>query len=133
MNNFVLLYRFDDKEQERSFEQGLAKDFPRHKMVTDAGFKYFGFASKSEPGVVDVLDGILNGMGIGVKGNFGQRDYVALYFSREKDPDNVKRQLLIGTDEMVNKDAETMSADAHRNAIINLLKYDFLKAEQQKK
>jgi hypothetical protein len=133
MNNYVLLYRFDDKGREQQFEQQIQKDFPRHKKETDAGFKYFGFAAKEEPGVVDTLDGILNGMGIGVQGNFGQRDYVALYFSREKDPDNVKRQLLIGTDEMVDKDAETMSADAHRNAIINLLNHDFLKEEQQNK
>ncbi|MCC9165604.1 hypothetical protein [Pontibacter harenae] len=128
MNNYVLLYRFDEEEKVKQFEKGIQKEFPRHKFESDGDYYYFGFADRAEPGVVDTVDGILNSMGFGVTGYFGKRDYVALYFSREADPDNIKRQLLIGTEEMVEAGAETMSADAHRSAIQNLLAFDYVKA-----
>ncbi|MCX2739299.1 hypothetical protein [Pontibacter anaerobius] len=127
MTNYVLLYHFDDAQVTQQFEGNLRKVFKRNKEVQDSGFKYFGFADVEEPGVVDKLDSILNDSGIGVRGNFGQNDYVALYFSREKDPDNIKRQLLIGTDEMVDKGAERMSTDAHRDSIQNLLGFNYQK------
>ena len=130
MNNYVLLYRFDKQEHTQYFEQGIKKHFTRHKEVQDGPFKYFGFADVPEPGVVDKLNTILNEMGMGRDGNFGQVDYVALYFSRPKDPDNIKRQLLIGTEDMVDKDAQSMSTDAHRDAIQNLLTYDYRQLQQ---
>ena len=130
MNNYVLLYNFDDDKVKQRFEESLRKVFPKYKEVEDGSFKYFGFAEAQEPAVTDKLDSILNDVGIGVRGNFGQVDYVALYFSREKDPDNIKRQLLIGTEEMVDKNAQSMSTDAHRDAIQSLLAYDFSKPPQ---
>lgn len=129
MHSYVILYRFQKEELNHAFKEKVLKAFTRHKEVTDAGFEYIGVAGKAEPEVVGSLNTILNEMGMGTEGAgfFGQNDYVALYFSRDKDPDNVKRQLLIGTDDMVDQDAETMSADAHRNAIINLLNVDYVK------
>lgn len=103
--------------------------FPRHKVDNDNNFTYIGFAGEAEPGVEGKLDGILNSMGFGAYGDFGAQDYVALYFSREKDPDNIKRKLLIGTEDMVDKNAEQMSADAHRSAIQNLLTLDYTKIQ----
>lgn len=127
MNNYVLLYRFDEEESVQQFEDAIVKKFPRHQVEKDGTFKYFGFAAQPEPGVVDDLNTILTSMGRGRNGNFGQREYVALYFSRDKDPDNIKRQLLIGTEEMVDEDAQRMSTDAHRDAIQNLLEFNYLK------
>ncbi|TPE45932.1 hypothetical protein [Pontibacter mangrovi] len=128
MTNYVLLYYFDDQQVTQQFEERLKKVFKRHKELQDSGYTYFGFADVEEPGVVDKLDSILNDVGIGVQGNFGQQDYVALYFSREKDPDNIKRQLLIGTADMVDKGAERMATDAHRDNIQNLLGYTYQNA-----
>ncbi|ARS35024.1 hypothetical protein [Pontibacter actiniarum] len=128
MNNYVLLYYFDKEDQQKQFEEGIRKTFDRHREETNGEYKYFGFADREEPGVVDKLNSILTAMGMGRDGYFGPRDYVALYFSREKDPDNIKRQLLIGTADMVNKGAETTGNDAHQSNIQNLLVYDYLKA-----
>lgn len=130
MNNYALLYYFDDNQKTQDFEKGIEKEFARHKWIEDGGFKYFGFADTAEPGVVDKLNTILTSMGMGREGYFGKTDYVALYFSREKDPDNIKRQLLIGTEDMVDKNAQGMASDAHRNAIQNILEYDFIKMQQ---
>jgi len=128
MNNFVLLYHFDDKAREQQFEESITKEFPRHKMEVDGTYKYFGFAERAEPGAVDKLSTILTSMGIGRDEYFGKTDYVALYFSREKDPDNIKRQLLIGTADMVDQGAETTATDAHRSAVQNLLAFNYAKA-----
>ncbi|GAB3195785.1 signal transduction histidine kinase [Pontibacter aydingkolensis] len=130
MNNFVLLYHFEDQQHVQQFEQAIKKQFDKHKMEQDGPFKYFAFADVSEPGAVDKLNTVLTSMGMGREGYFGKVDYVALYFSREKDPDNIKRQLLIGTDDMVDKGAQSMATDAHRNAIQNLLAYDFRKVKR---
>lgn len=129
MDNYVLLYYFDDQQKTQDFEKGIEKEFTRHKWVEDGGYKYFGFAEREEPGVVDKLNTILTSMGMGREGYFGKTDYVALYFSREKDPDNIKRQLLIGTEDMVDKDAQGMTTDAHRNAIQNLLESDLARVQ----
>ncbi|AKD04661.1 hypothetical protein POKO110462_22975 [Pontibacter korlensis] len=128
MNNFVLLYRFDTQEQEQQFEESIKKAFLRHKVEMNGPFKYFGFAGRAEPEVVDIVSSILVSMGMGRDRDFGPRNYVALYFSREKDPDNIKRQLLIGTEDMVDKEAETTSTDAHQSSIQNLLVFDYAKA-----
>ncbi|MCC9137415.1 hypothetical protein ACFSKU_08490 [Pontibacter silvestris] len=127
MNNYVLLYRFDEEESVQQFEDAIVKEFPRHQVEKEGEFKYFGFAGEPEPGVVDKLNTILTSMGRGRNGYFGKTEYVALYFSREKDNDNIKRQLLIGTEEMVDEDAQRMSNDAHRDSIQNLLEFNYLK------
>ncbi|MDX5421206.1 MAG: hypothetical protein LPK07_13495 [Hymenobacteraceae bacterium] len=127
MNNFVLLYHFDDQEREKHFEESIKKEFERHRVEVDSKYKYFGFAERAEPAAVDKLNAILTSMGMGRDEYFGKTDYVALYFSRDKDPDNIKRQLLIGTADMVDQGAETMATDAHRNAVQNLLGVDYTK------
>ncbi len=126
MNNYVLVYHFDKGEEAQKFENEVKKKYTRFKIEEDSGIRYIGFAAKEEPAVVDYLDSILNNMGKGREGFFGQRDYVALYFSREKDPDNIKRQLLIGTEEMVDAAADKNPTDAQRSSIINLLRVTYV-------
>jgi hypothetical protein len=125
MNNYVLLYHFEDDRKKQRFEEEVKKTFSSHKPETDNNFKYIEFAGEAEPGVEGKLDAIINAMEYGAYGDFGAQDYVALYFSREKDPDSIKRKLLIGTEDMVDKDAEKMSADAHRSAVQNLLAFNY--------
>lgn len=129
MTNYVVLYYFEDEQNKKQFEKGVLELFPRHKVEIDNNFEYIGFAAEAEPGVEGKLDGILNSMGYGAHGYFGKTEYVALYFSRDADPDNIKRKLLIGTEEMVDKDAEGMSGDAHRDTIQNLLTFDYTKIQ----
>jgi len=130
MTNYVLLYYFENEQKKQQFENGIVKEFKRHQIETDNNFEYFGFAGEAEPGVEGKIDTLLNSMGYGAYGDFGATDYVALYFSRAKDPDNIKRKLLIGTEDMVDKAAERMSGDAHRDTIRNLLTLDYTKLQQ---
>ncbi|MBC5773565.1 hypothetical protein H8S95_05775 [Pontibacter sp. KCTC 32443] len=126
MNNYVVVYHFDDQDAAQKFEREVKRHFTRFKIEEDGGKRYLGFAAKNEPAVVDALDTILNEMGYGTGSFFGQKDYVALYFTREKDPDNIKRQLLIGTDEMVDAAADKNPTDAQRSSIIDLLRVTYV-------
>ncbi|GAB3814859.1 hypothetical protein [Pontibacter rugosus] len=128
MENFVLLYHFDKQEKQQQFEQSLKKEFPKHREDHSNGLKYFGFSEKAEPGAVDKVSTILTTMGMGREGFYGLNDFVALYFTRDKEPDVVKRQLLIGTKEMVDPGAEDNTNDAHRSSIKRLLEYNYQQA-----
>ena len=125
MENYVLLYHFDDNGTQEFFENKINDEFWRHRVEENGEFRYFGFADREEPGVVDKLNTILNRVGIGTK------DYVALYHSREEDPDQIKRTMLIGHDDLVETDVENMSFDAHRNSLTKLLDFDYVKAFPQ--
>ena len=129
MENYVLLYHFEDQGSEKFFEKEINDRFARHKTEENGEFRYFGFADREEPGVVDKLNTILNRVGIGTK------DYVALYHSRDADPDKIKRTMLVGHDDLVETKVEDMSFDAHRNSLTKLLDFDYVKAfpEPEKK
>jgi hypothetical protein len=121
MDNYVLLYNFEDKGREAQFERKVKKEFWWHKVERNGSCKYFGFAGHEEPGVVDKIKAILDPLA-------GTNDYTALYFSQDSDPDKIKREMLLGPDYMVERDLEKVSPDAHLDSLTRLLNFDFIKA-----
>lgn len=122
MENFVLLYHFEDQNQEKTFEKVIHESFPRHRIEDSAGFRYFGFAERSEPGVVDRLNTVLSRMDNSMK------DYVALYTAKNDNPDKITRNMLIGHDNVVETKVEKISFNDHRNSLSKLLDFDYVKA-----
>jgi hypothetical protein len=127
MENYVLLYYFDDAASTARFEEAISKEFRRHQIEKRDNLKYFGFADREEPGVVDKLNAILRRIGIGTK------DYVALYYSRKEDRDKIKRGMLVGHDELVETKINKISFDSYRNNLTNLLNFDYVKAQPEVK
>jgi hypothetical protein len=125
MENYVLLYHFEDQGTANRFENQINQEFRRHQVEENGEFRYFGFADKEEPGVVDKLNTILNPMGMGMK------DYVALYHSKDENPDKIKRTMLLGHDSLVETKVENMSFDAHRNSLTKLLDFDYVKDQSE--
>ncbi len=123
-----MLYHFDKEETKKEFEKSFKKQYPRNREDQSNGLRYIGFTERAEPAAVDNVNTILTSMGMGREGFFGLNDYVALYFTRDKEPDVVKRQLLIGTEEMVDAGAEHKTSDPHRSSIKRLLEYDYSQA-----
>lgn len=117
-----MLYHFEDKDSVDFFENAIQKEFRRHEIEENDGFKYFGFADKRDPGVVGKLNTILNNIGIGTK------DFAALYYSREEDPEKIKRVMLVGHDSLVDSRVKDISFDSHRNSLTKLLNFDFANA-----
>lgn len=125
MENYVLLYHFEDEGTANRFENQINQEFRRHQVEENGEFRYFGFADREEPGVVDKLNTILNPMGMGMK------DYVALYHSKDENPDKIKRTMLLGHDSLVETKVENMSFDAHRNSLTKLLDFDYAKDQSE--
>jgi hypothetical protein len=125
MKNYVLLYHFEDQGTANRFENQINQEFRRHQVEENGEFRYFGFADREEPGVVDKLNTILNPMGMGMK------DYVALYHSKDENPDKIKRTMLLGHDSLVETKVENMSFDAHRNSLTKLLDFDYVKDQSE--
>ncbi|AHM59680.1 hypothetical protein D770_07085 [Flammeovirgaceae bacterium 311] len=122
MENFVLLYHFDDKNIEKSFEKEIHNSFPRHRIEENGDFRYFGFADRAEPGVVDKLNTVLSRVDNSMK------DYVALYHANKENTDNITRQMLVGHDNVLETKVENLSSDAHRGSLTRLLDFDYVKA-----
>jgi hypothetical protein len=125
MENYVLLYHFDNGEAQKRFEEKINRQFERHQEDVSNRVKYFGFAEREEPAVVDKLNSILRPMQIGTG------DYVALYHSPKQNPDKITRTMLLGHDEFVENDVRDLTSTAHQVNLDRLLGFDYVKAEQK--
>lgn len=125
MENYVLLYHFDDKVTQQQFENKIKGTFPRHQTEENQGFTYFGFADREEPGVVDKVETIIHPMVLGTN------DYVALYYTRNDNDDQIKRRMVFGSASLVETKVENKGFDAHRNSMTKLLNFDYVKAFPQ--
>ena len=121
MKNYIVIASFDDKQQEERFNNDLKEAFQEHKIEKYDDLQYFAFPEKNDPAVTDQLNDILHNYGIGTK------DYVALYYSRPQAPDDINRVMILGHDSLVETQVEKTPEDKHRDTLIDLMNYDFLK------
>lgn len=122
MENFILIYRFTDAQDNETFGAELKNKFPKHKVARYDKVEYFTFPAKHQPAVKDEVNLIIHRLGI------GSRDYVALYFTRPQNPDEISREMLLGKDEYLETDLKRVSKESHNETLAELLESDFLKA-----
>jgi hypothetical protein len=127
MEKYVLLYHFKDQGAEQHFEEAINDVFWRHQVEENAGIKYFGFAAREEPGVVDKINSILDPLDT----DLGKEDYVALYYTKPAKPDKIRRQMVLGRDKLIETEIEENSFDSHRNSLTRLLDYDYVRAQPE--
>lgn len=125
MENYVLIYHFEDRANQQQFENKINSSFPRHQSDENQEVKYFGFADREEPGVVDKVETIIHPMRLGTE------DFVALYYTRDADDDQIKRRMIFGSASLVESKMEGKGFDAHRSSLTNLLNFDYIKAFPQ--
>lgn len=125
MDNYVLLYNFEDAGSTKFFEEQIHNEFWRHQMEEDNKFKYFGFAAGEHPGVVSKLQEIVNDIAIGTK------DYVVLYCSGAEGADKIQQEMILGHSDLIETKVNKISYDAHRNSLTKLLDFDYVKAQSQ--
>jgi hypothetical protein len=114
MNNYVLLYHFTSQEDEKFFTNSFESVFESAKPVKDENFKYYAFSAGELPEVKDQLTGILGRIGI------DNKEYVALYYTRESNPDSIKREMILGKDSFMTGDLNSVPAEEHRRALTEL-------------
>jgi hypothetical protein len=126
MEQYVLLYHFEDQESEKHFAEKIRQHFGRHKVERNGETTYFGFTGQEEPGVVGQIKSSIDTLGIGTS------DYVALYFSKqEAGPEKITQKMLLGSDDLVESNIRTVSAAAHVDTLTRLLDFDYVEAQPE--
>lgn len=90
MRNFVMLYRFNDRVSEDQFQNFMQAVYPQFKVDNYEGIFYYGFPAKNLPEVKDQLYDKIQNI------PFGSDDYVALYFKRDENGDDIQQNMVIG-------------------------------------
>lgn len=124
MNNFVILYRFRSQESGNVFLESIEKIFPRHLIYKLGGIEYFLLIAKMIAEVQDKVNDIFDILDI------RDDDYVAIYYTREEEPDDIKRLMMLGHSELIDEDLKN-GGTVFTRTLSELLEYDFTKQKAE--
>jgi hypothetical protein len=116
MRTYVLICNISDKKSEKEFLGHLENKFLKHKFSTKNNIQYFAFAAKELAAIQDTLQNTLDRL------NLTDADYIALYYTREEEPDEIKRLMIFGKWYQSEKDLSRLNEDT----IAELLEFDFV-------
>jgi hypothetical protein len=117
MRSYVLNYNISDERSEKEFLEYLQKRFPKNKMVIENDFKYFAFAEKNLTAAHDALMEQIDHL------DLTRTDYIDLYYTREEEPDEVKRLIIFGKSSTIENNANKLN----ENTLAELLEFNFIK------
>ena len=121
MRNYVLIYNLLNKQSENDFINQIKIKFPKHKSVKENNLNYFSFAGYKLPSVKDTLQMIMDSLSL------EEPDYIALFYTREEEPDIINRLMIFGTSNIVENDLKKISQTIHERVLGELLDIDFIK------
>ncbi len=124
MKNFIIISHFDDPQAQGSFEEKIKDNFPRHLEEQNDKLRYFAFAAHDQAGVEDYIKITLNEYGIGTQ------EFVALYYSRPDNADEIQRAMMLGHDDLVEDKIRRIKPEDHVDTLSRLLNFDFVKEMQ---
>lgn len=121
-----MIYRLSDGDTEE-FKKDLETTFSDNLQEENENIRYFGFAGHEQPQVEDKVGDLIHRYGL------GEEDYVALYYTRPENPDQIMRHMIIGHDHYLTDHIEQEKAgkEEHTDRLSRLLDYDFIKARTQ--
>lgn len=124
MNNFIIISHFEDPRAQEAFEKKIKDNFPRHLEAQNDELRYLAFAARNQAAVEDYIKIILNEYGIGTE------EFVALYYSRPDDADEIQRAMMLGHDDLVEDKVSHIKPEDHVDTLSRLLNFDFVKEMQ---
>ena len=127
MTNFIIISHFENSDEQESFEAKIIDNFPRHLEEQNDELRYLAFAARNQAGLEDFIKDVLNEYGIGTK------EFVALYYSRPDDSDEIQRAMLLGHDDLVEDKISRIKPEDHVDTLSRLLNFDFVKEMQDQK
>lgn len=127
MNNYVMIYRLSDGDTEQ-FTHDLETTFSNNLKENSDEIQYFGFSGQEQPEVEDKVGNLLHRYGL------ADNDYVALYYTRPEQPDQIMRHMIIGHDTYLTNhmEEEKTGKDEHTDRLSRLLNHNFIEASNQK-
>jgi len=126
MNNFIIISYFEEQENQQSFEEKIRTNFPRHLEEENDELKYLAFSAHNQAGVEDYIKDVLNEYSIGTE------EYVALYYSRPDDPEEIQRAMLLGHDNLLETHLQKIKPEDHVDTLSRLLTFDFVNEMQNR-
>lgn len=120
MRNYVLMYNISNKQSENAFINQLKIKFPKYKSIEENNFNYFSFAGNKLPAVKDTLQLIMDILSL--EGS----DYIALFYTREEEPDNINRLMIFGPSNSMDRDFKKISQTIHERVLGEMLEINFV-------
>lgn len=124
MRNYVLIYKLSNEASEKELLRQLKVKFPRNRSLKENSFNYFSFAEREIPGVHDALQETMDALSL------QEPDYLALYYTREEEPDEINRLMVFGTSNLIENDLKNISQTIHERVLGELLEFDFIKSHR---
>jgi len=115
------MYNLGDENSEKLLQKELQNKFPRNNTFIEAGLRYFSFAARELPGVQDDLQVIMDRL------TLSEPDYIALFYTREEEPDIINRLMIFGTSNQIDTVLKKVSNTIHTNVLSDLMEIDFVK------
>jgi len=119
MTNYIIISHFKNEEEQESFEQKIKSAFPRYHEENNDEIRYLALSSKNQAGVEDKIKEILSQYGV------SDDEYVALYYSRPENPDEIQRVMLLGHDYLIESDIQNIKPEDHVDTLSRLLNHEF--------
>jgi hypothetical protein len=119
MTNYIIISHFDNEQDQESFEKKVKENFSRYHEEQNDELRYLALSSRNQAGVEDKIKEILNEFGI------GSEEYVALYYSKPENPDEIKRAMLLGHDTLIESDIQQIKPEDHIDTLSRLLNHEF--------
>lgn len=120
MTNYIIISHITNEQDAASIEKEITASYPRHSKEQTDEITYIGFAARERAEVEDKIRELLNNIGIGTE------DYLALYYAKEGDPDQIVRAMMLGHDQAIESDLQRIKPEDHVDTLTRLLNYDFV-------
>ncbi|MFN3402694.1 MAG: hypothetical protein ACK40G_01285 [Cytophagaceae bacterium] len=120
MESFVVIYRFNDIIASENFEKGLKDAFPLHDAQVVNGIYYFALTARNLPEIESKINVILDRVPV------GDTDYVAVYYDRKEDSDEIKRAMVLGTSQYIDNEIKNKGG-IHTRVLTELLESNIIK------
>jgi hypothetical protein len=115
----IITYHISNKESEEKLIKHLEKKFHRNRSYEDKP-KYFAFAGRDLSAIYDTLKEIMDHL------RLKDTDYIALYYTREEEPDEIKRLMIFGKSYLLEKELNNVN----ERIVTDLLEIDFIREYQ---
>lgn len=119
MTNYIIISHFNEDQDQHSFEKKVKDNFPRFHEENTEEIRYLALSSRNQAGVEDKIKEILNEYGI------SDDEYVALYYSRPENPDEIQRAMILGHDHLIESDIQQVKPEDHVDTLSRLLNHEF--------
>lgn len=121
MKNYVVMFRLINRDTDNAFRRGIQLSFPDFTIEKVENYEFIAFRSRQLPAVVDKIDSLIEDL------TLSSKDFIALFYRKEDEPDVIKRLMLVGPSRFVENENQKLhiSQSAMDLILTDLLNFRF--------